>query len=401
VTSPVVVDCLSIICPMAGYVSDPKAAPTAFNLDHDLRWVDEETERANIDEIRLRFADDLKGCTEDMTHDIAIARFLRGHNNDLEESAEFFINALRARKEMFASSGPIAEFRAANMDAVQIDPSVLPFYKEAGYVLPLRGLVGCTSDNLPVIASSPRFIDYEAIADKIDTDEMDIFLKCCFEQRAIVLHNLSMQQKRMVKLIDLRDLNQFSILTLLTTGRALVSKLKDFIKSLQDLYPEILHQVIIFNAPTTFAKLFAVLALIMNERMKAKVLVKPPVEAFSYMTRRFTAKAITSWMAELDKHITFKDLEIPAGCEEFKMLSLKKGQVATWKLSVADKDVNLRYVFIADEAKEDSEPELEEVSVSGEPHEGTLVAESDGIIWMCISNYHSWMKSKTVDLVLE
>ena len=54
-----------------------------------------------------------------------------------------------------------------------------------------------------------------------DSEKFDTYLNCFFEQRAIVLHNLSMQQHRMVKFIELRDLNRFSVMLFLSSGTGL------------------------------------------------------------------------------------------------------------------------------------------------------------------------------------
>eukprot|EP00928_Gymnodinium_smaydae_P060882 TRINITY_DN4476_c0_g5_i1.p1 TRINITY_DN4476_c0_g5~~TRINITY_DN4476_c0_g5_i1.p1 ORF type:complete len:375 (-),score=84.76 TRINITY_DN4476_c0_g5_i1:111-1235(-) len=373
----------------------------ADTLEADLRWVDEETERAHIDLIRERLGAEMEGCPEDLTHDLTIARCLRGNSNDPELACEVFAKTIKYRKELIATQ-VVADFRASVLDAESIDMTKLPHHEVVRKVLPVRGIEGFSLDGLPVMVAAPRLIDFAAFADLADSEVIDTFFKCHLEQRALVLHNLSMKQKRMVKFIEVRDLNNMSVTTLLSSGRPLIAKFKEILQQVQDFYPEMLHRALMFNAPGTFATVFNLISVIMNERMKAKVRVFAVGDAFAEMTRHLSARAILSWMTELNGDVNLEGMELSAGCEEFTARRLSKGQELRWTASVLEKDIELRHVFLPDEVNPDKEAQVEKKMVSAEaPYEEKFIAESDGVVWLCVSNAHSWMTGKTVTLKVE
>merc|ERR1719259_488866 len=149
------------------------------------------------------------------------------------------------------------------------------------------------------MVAAPRIVDFDAFAELESSGKLEVFLRSHFEQRAIVLHNRSVKEGRMVKFVEVRDLNQASIATLLTRGRPLMQFVKRIIALVQDFYPEMVHQVLIFNAPAAMARLLSVANSVMNERMRSKLQVFPSVEAQVAFSSRLTAKAIWSWTSQL------------------------------------------------------------------------------------------------------
>jgi hypothetical protein len=142
-------------------------------------------------------------------------------------------------------------------DGLFADTSVVPHFEEIGCILANRCITG-TSDGLPIAITPVRQIDMRG-AQKSELDEqIDLFLRCNIEQRALVLHNLSMQQQRMVKFVEVRDLNAVWISEIVNKGRALLARVKKLMGTVQDFYPEVVHRVLIAHTPAAFSTLYAI-----------------------------------------------------------------------------------------------------------------------------------------------
>ncbi|CAK0802166.1 unnamed protein product [Prorocentrum cordatum] len=251
--------------------------------------------------------------------------------------------------------------------------------------------------------TAPRLMDFEAFA-AVRKPRLDGFLKAHLEQRAVVLHNLSLQQRRMVKFVELRDLSQTSPALLLRSGRPVFKRLKTFFSILQDCYPELVHQVLFFNAPAGAARLVAMLSSILNARMMAKIRLLPVAQAYTEMTWRLNAMAISSWMEQVSKAVDLNTMRLARGTEEYAARWLAKGQTLRWTVTVREKDVRFQYVFIEENcgARELEPLRMEETAVvAGAPLRGSLVAPGGGVFWARVSNAFSWLESKQCALLLE
>ena len=75
-------------------------------------------------------------------------------------------------------------------------------------------------------------------------------------------------------------------------GGPLIHRLKTLISSVQDHYPELIHQAIIAHAPATFSKLFALVSSVLNDRMRSKILVAPATGPITPVAERISARAL-------------------------------------------------------------------------------------------------------------
>ena len=120
------------------------------------------------------------------------------------------------------------------------------------------------------------------------------------------------------------------------------------ISLVQDFYPEIIHHVNIFNAPSMFSKvfersckppipclnpepqpnftrfvlalqIFAVFSGLFNERMLAKLAVVPLGGTFAEIAQRIDARAIHSWCSEVSSlsPLEWSDITVASGACEF------------------------------------------------------------------------------------
>jgi len=252
--------------------------------------------------------------------------------------------------------------------------------------LPLRALDGSSSSGLPVLAVCPRLIDFEVLADPEVNSKVEIFLKSHLEQRAIVLHNLSLQQERMVKFVELRDLAQLSIPRLLSRGHALMTVIKKLIGLIRDVYPEVVHQVVMINAPSSISLLLNVITPLLNERMKAKIKIVPIATTYVAVTERLSARAVLSWIQSVC--VESDELILARGAEEYAARWLRVDEVLKLKLVVASKDVRLRCAF---SSLEGAHSEIVDAQVTADtPHEYVFKALTEGVFWVCMSNATGW-----------
>lgn len=383
-------------------VAQPPLQRTKSCLDEELRWPGSAAEMASVAEVRRRVAKELEGAPEDMAHDLSIARFLRGHGGDVVKAAEFMNRALRYRKDLVKASPEVRRVREAAAASCCVDMSQLPHASDALKVLPIRAVEGTTREGLPVMLTAARLIDFQAIVELMEqTDVFSGFLAAHFEQRSMVLHKLSLQQGRMVKFVDVRDMTGASILAMLHKGRPFIAKVKSILQVIQDYYPEMIHQVIMFNAPAAVARIKAIINTILNERMRAKLQFFPVVEAYNEVIGRLTARAILSWMKQTQS-TSFNDFELGRGVEEYAVQWLSKGQTLRWKATVQWKELKLRFAFVAEAAGGVSRPRPEELTLEADaPREGAVgPVDSDGLVWIALNNSTAWTACKVKELVL-
>ena len=218
----------------------PSARPAP--LASELEWINEATERDGIDFIHTRLRSALPGWPDafppDLRHDIHVCRFLRGHGCDAAKAADALLAAVQYRMELIAKE-PVRRMREAMgvETCTLLDLSLLPHSAEALRCLPFRTIGrGASASGLPLALVPIRCIDPRSFSE-IDGDVMELFMRCMLEARAVLLHSLSLQQRRMVKFVEVRDFNNVSIAELLTQGRHFIGRLKGVLQSLQSHYP--------------------------------------------------------------------------------------------------------------------------------------------------------------------
>ena len=233
-----------------------------------LDWLDD-GERELIGWMRSSLANELASAPVELRHDHQFARFLRGHGHNVERATEKMRGALRFRTAL-AAKEPYRSCHAAAPGRTAIDLTVLPHAEWVLRYLPVRTVEGTTADELPLSLSVTRLFDFEQRLSAGKDAQVDEFLTAMIEQRALVVHNLSVKQQRLVKCVDLRDLTGTSVKEIITRGRHTLAKMQRFISTVQDHYPELIHRAFVFNAPSAFSQLFALISPILNERMRSK-----------------------------------------------------------------------------------------------------------------------------------
>ena len=176
------------------------------DFDKELEWIRED-ERPKIDAIQAQLAELLPGWpdayAENLRHDIHVCRFLRGHKQDAEKAGAQMLAAVRYRSDFQQQPLVVAMRATMGDDCTHLNLSAIPDSAEVLRCMPFRTVSsGRSANGLPLAAVPVRLVDpktFVSIAEKVE-----FFIRCMLEQRAMVLHNLSMQQQRMVKFVELR-----------------------------------------------------------------------------------------------------------------------------------------------------------------------------------------------------
>lgn len=368
-------------------------------MESELEWIREEEEPL-IEEMR-QLLGPLEELPEDLVDDLCFCRFLRGHGNNPKEAAQYMGKAIDYRLELISRS-PIKEVREEVLNATEMDLNVLPRANELLPCFPVRVINGRSMNALPIIASVVRRVDFETL-ERYGDEARDDFLLSQLEQRWLVLHNLSKKQRRMVKFFEVRDMNGASISTLLTEGATQLSKIKNILSIVQDFYPEMIHQVAVLNSTSSFSGLFNFLSPIFNERMKAKIKVRPTGIPFEEVADLMEAKAIHSFVEETCGHLCWSHLLVPSGGNEFLSRWLKQGQKLEWTAILEDgADVMVHTAFLPQDESQQEELAFiaEEKLFLRKAITSEYEAPAEGVYWLSVDNSSSWVNSKTVTIDL-
>jgi len=367
----------------------------------ELGWITDE-EKQRIDDVRAALAGKLPdGCPEDLVHDLAIARFLRGNDDNPQAAAEVCGRAVEYRHGLAASS-PIKELRESLAEATVMDFSVLPHAQEVLPCLPVRVVEGGSAEGLPVLCLVPRLLDLERM-EAVEDGALRLFVLGQLEQRWRVLHNLSLRQQRMVKFVELRDLNGASMTNLALRGSRTVSRFLSILSGLQDFYPEVIHQVLVLNTPSTFSTVFDMISPAMNPRMLSKIKVHPVGVEFTRIATMLSARAVWSWVAQSTSHLDFGSLVIDNGAQEYTARWLDEGQTASWSVLLKDgADVLFRRAFLSAPVagKAAAPTSSEELVYLGKPVGGSFTPVAPGVLLLCLDNTSSWWSTKTCSITV-
>ena len=402
------------------------------SLDGELRWI-LDTERSAIAEVHATLARELNGWPdkfpEDMTHDIHVCRFLRGHKHDADAAAKAMTGAIKYRTAFIAQNESVRTMRANLGDT--LDLTLLPNNEEVLRCLPVRAVAKGLSagSGLPLAIVPIRLVEPRLFSDM--GDKLEFFIRCLLEARALVLHKLSLRQQRMVKFFEVRDFNNVHVSELILHGRHIIQNLKDIIRSLQDHYPEVLHQVLIAHAPTTFSKLFSLVSSVLNERMRNKIFVIPATAKFEQVACLLDANALHTWGQLVNNSSSGKAADggwggstgvtvANMGCE-FVTRWLEKGETLKWKVRLSSGESIRVFAYWMAEAPNSSSggasgggnggnggsgtmaPRaqaelLQDVALKAEEAcDGSYTAEAaSGVVWLCADNVASWWYEKVV-----
>eukprot|EP00929_Paragymnodinium_shiwhaense_P001555 TRINITY_DN101795_c0_g1_i1.p1 TRINITY_DN101795_c0_g1~~TRINITY_DN101795_c0_g1_i1.p1 ORF type:complete len:480 (-),score=42.60 TRINITY_DN101795_c0_g1_i1:196-1635(-) len=213
-------------------------------------------------------SDQLQSEPEDIKHDIMMCRFLRGHGGTAKTALPALQSFLRFREQNRESI-----LRARR----RFDPRAVDYRAERSLhseemnerfvqcqVPPWLG----SNDGMPVSLLVSRFFDVRAFVDLPDQKLWDWFLSCV-EQRNLTLHNQSVQEKRICRVVEARDCMGFSLSSLLSPRS--LWKLRRTVIRIGKMYPELLGRLVIFNLEPGLRAVKLIQSLV-DEQMRDKIL---------------------------------------------------------------------------------------------------------------------------------
>lgn len=190
-------------------------------------------------------------------------------------------------------------------------------------------------------------------------------------------------------------------------GGPLIHRLKTLISSVQDHYPELIHQAIIAHAPATFSKLFALVSSVLNDRMRSKILVAPATGPITPVAERISARALHSWGSLIDEVVDWgAAVTVANGACEFTARWVAPGETLRWKIALTGGDTVRVFVCWLSEASGSALDYLADVVIStGEVCAGRKVVPlggdggdggGGGCVWLCVDNADAWWNTKEV-----
>jgi hypothetical protein len=176
-------------------------------------------------------------------------------------------------------------------------------------------------------------------------------------------------------------------------------------KTVQDFYPETVHQIIVLNAPSTFSQIFTIFSAILNDRMKAKIIVTPVAVPFAQICEPLAPRGVHAWLSfvtkkrcEQAKVEKEEEFTIDAGRRcMMSWLFDGTGGSFSWQLTMNSKDCNYQVLFLPLEPEADAVViEAEGLVTAAECVEGTTDIRRPGVVVMLLDNAAAWLSSKVV-----
>lgn len=249
----------------------PRPVPSSlFPPDPLSAWITTE-EAGKIREVRAALTrqeqESLDRAPEDIRHDLMLCRFLRGHDGAVSGA----LKALRAHLKYRSEFGDtIAKARAllpAGAEDFRVERTL--HGSEVGrYFLqeqlpPWEG----TNDGMAVSFLVARLFDLGFLC-SAPADLLRHWFISCLEQRSFTLHNQSMRERRMARVMEGRDCNGFSFLQFLSPR---VIQRANYVFQDGIFYPELLGRLHCFNlAPGSPA--MSIIKRLMGSKMQEKVI---------------------------------------------------------------------------------------------------------------------------------
>lgn len=239
--------------------------------------------------------------------------------------------------------------------------------------------------------------DGRASLDKINemTDE-EIFTmdNTMMELRQEHLDKISEESGKLAKVVQVRDLSALGLVMIISNA-LMISRIQQIMKNSLSCYPETLRRVLLLDAPTGFATLWALLSPLLNERVQSKIRFLSIADICEIVD--LAGASCIEELAGLRGPRGIEDsLEIAAGGTAYGWTRVEEGSRLEWRFVVKDMDISFHLWFFSFEAhvtpKEVQSAERLCGAVTGD-----FEAECGGLLWATWSNQYSWMNGKSIE----
>lgn len=228
-----------------------------------------------------------------------------------------------------------------------------------------------------------------------------LFLMC--ECREDHFDALSEKCGRLVKAVQVRDLGGLSITGLLR-DRAIMARLKEALRVVNNSFPETVYRLVLFNLPPGFSLLWAALQPMLNPHVRKKFVF---LNKDNYL-RELASLIGTQGLEALVRARRHKyngvepieGLEVQHGLAEYACQRLSGGSLVEWSFKVGPAKVggslHFSLTFIEDAPGACIREVRASSSVVGAVA-SSFRAKAPGILWFTWTNPGSWARSKRVE----
>ena len=216
----------------------------------------------------------------EVSGDLSLARFLEGWSGSVEKAAAAFERMLEWRLKWRADEVRDALMATSlnGMEAKQHLSAGMTHVKhwdKVKQVYPERVFFKTAKNGNPVMITVQRMIqNLPGLMVTVDASEYNEFRVYRLINRQILLHRLSVDECRIVKMIFVWDLADFKMKTLSRLkAKSAKNYFGDFDEEQKDAFPEIVDKLIAINVPWFLSAMWSVAKRLLPKRTLAKIVV--------------------------------------------------------------------------------------------------------------------------------
>lgn len=358
-------------------------------------WVDEGDKRGEMDmiiSIRKSLtpeeSDQLSSEPDHIKHDLMLCRFIRGHGNRMHSALKAVRAHLKHRRKHRAFLSQILASVPADTEDFNADLSPLAERFQKIKMLQLPGRHG-TNDGMPlslIALGHFKIQDFNAF----DDEELALWFLSLVEIRSLCLHNQSMRERRMARVVEVRDCNGVDWTQFLTSP-GMLRKLPRLLE-IALVYPELVGSALMFNMnPGSMATMAIRNMAPKNNRDKIIFADRGTWEECICVKRGLSLEAVTRWTRHVQdfRQSEHRQTLTPNQVQGVRAIHVAAGEKFSWRVHCRhgsehiDKSSPLMFVSVH-LFKQSLQTPTHEV-LYAERHamdvvcDGTLQASADGI----------------------
>lgn len=218
------------------------------------------------------------------------------------------------------------------------------------------------------------------------------------ELRQEHLDKLSMDEGRLIRTVQVRDLRGLSIPNLIR-DRALMAKLRKIMSVFPTAFPETISHVVILNVPPGFNLLWSIISSFFKPRMKRKLRVLGGdflEELAPLLGTRGLEALVNTWRLGSSSGV----VEVKAEAKEYACLRLECGEVGEWSFTVGAASGLCFDISFVSEERQVREVQARAACKAGEVR-GSYPASAAGLLWLAWSNNSGWTTKAATQTIVD
>lgn len=327
--------------------------------------------------------------------EVVLYRFLRGYKFNVEAAAQALERRLTFVKEK--------EIHSFKHQAYQSTQMKFPHAERVVALIPHN--IDHDKDKLgnPISIERTALCDPETLVANLSLPDFELYHLWHVEHKYAKLNELCRLNDRIYGTTKIMDLDGLSSKHMHRGG---INYLRHILKISQDFYPEMLHRLIIINAPRIFPLIYGLIKPLLNERTLSKLIIlgsNYKEEISKYIDDQVLPEFLggqcncPGGCVATKTSASFETENISRGSKFTRSLDIPHaGAVAAWTFSVADKDIGFSAVFTPTSSTSSIEVAAYTRFNSGLKHSGDYIAPEAGTLVLTFDNSFSFWNSKTI-----